>query len=79
MLVMGARTFGKNIYGRQYIPQHALGGIEARFLRSGTTWFSFDLLTGGGGGVLHFAEVGDVPVRISTTSFGATLGASTNG
>lgn len=73
----GVRGFGNTVYGQQYVPTHAVGGVEARFLRPGGGWFGFDLLSGGGAGTLLLDEIGDKPVHVTSTSFGGALGVAT--
>lgn len=76
--IVGVRSFGSNsAQGKRYIPAHALVGAEARFLRSGRTWFGFDVLTGGGSGDLQFAERGPVSVRAGSTSVAGSFGFAT--
>ena len=74
-LNMGARTFGGNsVITRQYVSEHSLLGIEARFMRTGRTWFGFDLLNGSAPGELEFEEAGTVPVTVGSTSGGGSIG-----
>ncbi len=74
----GARTFGdRSVAGRQYVPTHGIAGVQARFLKSGKSWYGFDILNGGGGGVLNFEELGEEPVTVASTSLGATIGYAT--
>jgi hypothetical protein len=74
-LNFGARTFGGNsIITQQYITEHPILGIEARFMKSGKTWFGFDILNGSSGGVLTFDEFGELPVTVGSTSGGASVG-----
>ncbi len=74
-LAIGARGFGqKSVVGTQYVVDHSILGVEARFMKSGKTWFSFDVLNGGSGGTLTFDEFGEVPVTVGSTSGGAAVG-----
>jgi hypothetical protein len=76
--VLGARTWGNDgVFGQQYIPGHGVLGIEARFLRTGRTWFAFDLLNGSGTGQLQFDELGTLPVTVGSTSLGGAIGFAT--
>ncbi|MEZ4319528.1 MAG: caspase family protein [Myxococcota bacterium] len=75
---LGGRTFGQGtVVGSQYIPEHGLIGVEARFQNgtSGTFW-SLDFETGGGPGTLQFAERGGIPVIVQAYSGAATFGFS---
>jgi len=74
-LNLGARTFGGDSeITRQYVSEHALLGIEARFMKFGRTWFGFDLLNGSSRGQLTFDEFGTLPVTVGSTSGGASVG-----
>jgi len=74
-LNFGARTFGGNsTITQQYVIEHRLLGIEARFMKTGKTWFGFDLLNGSSSGTLVFEEFGKVPVNVGSTSGGASVG-----
>jgi len=77
-LVLGVRTFGEDdVYGREYVPAHGVGGIEARFIGRQSPYWSVDVLTGGGGNTVTFEEVGEVPVQVGSTSLGGTAGFAT--
>ncbi len=77
-LVMGARGFGANsVWAQEYVPGHAVGGIEARFISQRSPYWGFDLLTGAATETLDFGEVGGVPVRVSSTSGGVNAGFAT--
>ncbi|MCB9679545.1 MAG: caspase family protein [Alphaproteobacteria bacterium] len=75
-MMIGGRSFGDGtVVGSQYIPQHGLLGVEARF-QNGTsaTYWSVDFQTGGGPGTLNFAELGQVPVIVQAYSGAVTFG-----
>ena len=69
----GGRAWG-GIYSEQYVPTHGLIGVEARFIRTGRTWFAFDVLNGAGTGTLNFPELGEKQVTVGSTSGGASIG-----
>ena len=74
-LNVGMRTFGKNsLISRQYVSEHGILGVEARFMKTGKTWFAFDILTGSSGSDLVFEEFGELPVTVGSTSGGAAVG-----
>ena len=74
-LNLGARSFGReSTITRQYVSEHALLGIEARFMRTGRTWFGFDILSGSSPGTLRFDEIGRVPITAGSTSAGVSGG-----
>lgn len=76
-LVFSARAFSEEI-ATAYLPRHPLVGVEARLLRpTGSVFYSFDVLSGKGPGVLQIAGLGDVPVTVSSISAGATAGYAT--
>lgn len=72
-MAFGGRAWG-DVYASQYVPTHGLIGIEARFLKTGRTWFAFDLLNGAGAGTLDFEEIGEKRVNVGSTSLGAAVG-----
>jgi len=77
-LVIGARGFGANsVYAREYVPGHAIGGIEARFISKRSPYWGFDVMTGATTEDLDFGEVGLVPARVSSTSAGLNAGFAT--
>lgn len=73
--LVGVRTFGTSVYGTQYIPAHAVAGVQARFLqrRRGPYW-GFDVLTGGGSGTVSFAVVGPQGLDVRSYSAGGVAG-----
>lgn len=72
-MAFGGRAWG-DIYAEQYVPTHGVIGIEARFLKTGRTWFAFDVLNGAGVGTLNFEELGEKRVTVGSTSGGASVG-----
>ena len=44
--VVGTRGFGARSYGSDYIAQHPIGGLEARFLSRNKSYWGVDVLTG---------------------------------
>jgi hypothetical protein len=73
----GYRGFGKKGWEAEYVVPHAIGGIEARFLGQRNPTWSFDLLTGGASSELDIEDLAPVPMSMSTTSFGGTVGFAT--
>jgi hypothetical protein len=73
---LGIRTFGEaSVVGSQYVPQHGVLGVEARFQDGASiTYASVDLLAGGGPGTLKFPERGEVPVIIQSYSAAGAFG-----
>ncbi len=76
-LAFSARAFRSGV-ASEYLPPHPLVGVEARLLRpTGSVFYSVDVLSGKGPGVVQIAGLGDVPVTVSSTSLGATAGYAT--
>jgi len=77
--MVGARGFGQNsVWATQYIPTHAVAGVQARWLQpfKGPYW-GFDLLTGAGTGTVVFDLVGAEKVAVRSYSAGAVAGYAT--
>ncbi len=74
-VLAGARGFRKNtVYDTQYVPQHAVGGLQLRLHhRSGLT-YGVDLLSGAGTRSLAFGGLGEVDVVARSGSVGAGVG-----
>ncbi len=79
-LSFGSRAFpAGSVYALQYLPEHAIGGIDARWRPDNRkVYWGVDLLSGAGGGTLHFAERGEKAVFVQSTSLGGRFGAATH-
>lgn len=75
--ILGARGFGGEVTGTQYLPNHAIGGVRARWLRDSGPYVEVDILGGGGPGVLQLPEIGAIDVSVQSTSIGAGIGYAT--
>lgn len=76
--VLGGRGFGEGTpTGSQYLPTHLVGGVRARWLRERGPYFEFDVVGGGGPGVITLPELGAVNVNVQSTSLGAGIGFAT--
>ncbi len=75
--VMGFRNFGDRGFAGAYVPAHAIGGVEARFLGSGRNYWGFDVLTGGGSPVLELDGLAPVRSVQTTTSLAGVIGFAT--
>ncbi|MCA9569817.1 MAG: caspase family protein [Myxococcales bacterium] len=77
--LVGTRGFGpKSEMNASYIPRHGVVGAEFRFHHPASiTWWSFDLMAGGGPGTLTFAELGTREVIAQSWSTALTGGIAT--
>ncbi len=75
-MAFGGRAWG-DVFATQYIPAHGVIGVEARFLRTGRTWFAFDVLSGAGTGTLDIPGLAAKRVTVGSTSGGAAVGFAT--
>ncbi len=73
---MGVRGFGGD-KGSEYVPGHAVGGLQARFLGKRTSYSGFEVLTGGGTGVVEIPDLEPIAATYATTSFSGVIGAAT--
>lgn len=77
-LVAGLRSFRRDsVWDLEYLPQHSVGGLEARFIGPAKPWWGVDLLTGGGQADLVFDEVGSVAAQVASTSVSGSVGYAT--
>jgi hypothetical protein len=71
--VAGFRGF-RGDKGVEYVPPHAVGGLEARFLGKRTTYWGVDVMTGGGPVTLQIDNLAPIAGVVSTTSVSGVLG-----
>ncbi len=73
----GARGWGANTpITSQYLPQHGVFMVGARFLHAsqGGTYWDVDLVGGSGQGSIHLPELGELQVSSSSLSVGGAVG-----
>ncbi len=76
-LLAGGRGFGANsIYQRQYLPAHAVFGVEWRQRTRYFLYWGLDVLGGQGKGELTFDELGSADVLVSSFSAAGNVGYS---
>lgn len=74
-LLAGVRGFREGtVYDSQYLPRHAVGGIQLRLHHRSGLDFGIDLLSGSGSRALDFPELGDLGVVARSASLGGEVG-----